>query len=145
MCSANGFCIQIWDNEYIYGHNRNAPNHDACFADSCRNSLGLVLLLRPVNAAMRIVGNETDAPTSNTRNTITVATRIFLDNKWIINVICIVWRGNIYIVSKPTCGSKVRNRCFGVSFTSFSPPFSMAVGDVFCALFEIVSYTQENK
>lgn len=54
----------------------NALSHDACIAVICRDSFGFVWLLRPVSAAINIVGKEIDAPTSNSRNIVTVVAKI---------------------------------------------------------------------
>lgn len=101
-----------------------ALSHDACIGVICRDSFGLVLLLRPVNAAINIVGNEIDAPTSNRRNIITVVVRICCD-VWTFG-----WSHEFCTakVIKRTCGNIVRIFVFDSTFVSLFPPFSMASG-----------------
>lgn len=43
------------------------PSHEACTGVNDRNSFGLFVVLRPVKAAMTIVGNATDNPMSSIR------------------------------------------------------------------------------
>lgn len=116
----------------------NALSHDACIAVICRDSFGFVWLLRPVSAAINIVGKEIDAPTSNSRNIVTVVAKICCE-VWIFLIFGWNLDSRSAKVIERTCGNMVRILFFDSSLASLFPPFSMAFGVLLSSLSQKIS------